>query len=313
MTPEEQDNLARILASPSYVLAERDLEFMSLPETRPVRLQLELMKPEYAMQKEGIHSTIVVFGSTRVLDLPEAEARLAAAEHAVAESVDVEAARKNVEIARRVLKKSWYYDEARKLARIVSEQGQKGGWADFVVVTGGGPGIMEAANRGAHDIGAKSIGFNITLPHEQAPNAFITPELCFQFHYFAIRKMHFLMRAKALVAFPGGYGTLDELFETLTLIQTGKMPRVPVILVGREYWSKLIDWQFLVDEGTIAPDDIDLLQYAESAEEVWKLIAEFHADAVQRWEKAERKKKEAAAIENARVRRKGRKGTTRSR
>ena len=178
--------------------------------------------------------------------------------------------------ARRVLAKSRYYDEAREFGRIVSSTCQKEGLCDFVVVTGGGPGVMEAANRGAFDVGAKSAGFNIVLPHEQFPNPYITPGLCIYFHYFATRKMHFLMRAKALVAFPGGYGTLDELFETLTLIQTRKMPPVPIVLFGREFWERAINLPYLVEEGTIAPEDLDLVSYAETPAEAWETIARFH-------------------------------------
>ena len=185
-------------------------------------------------------------------------------------------ARRAVEIARRVLAKSRYYDEAREFGRIVSSTCQRDGHCDFVVVTGGGPGVMEAANRGAFDIGAKSLGFNIVLPHEQVPNPYITPGLCIHFHYFAIRKMHFLMRARALVAFPGGFGTLDELFETLTLVQTGKMPRVPIVLFGREFWERAINLEYLVEEGTIAQEDIRIVSYAETAAEAWEAIARFH-------------------------------------
>ncbi|HLQ37160.1 MAG TPA: TIGR00730 family Rossman fold protein, partial [Planctomycetota bacterium] len=178
-----------------------------------------------------------------------------------------------------VLKKAHYYDEARAFARIVSSQCQIDHHCDYVVVTGGGPGIMEAANRGAFDVGAKSIGLNITLPFEQEPNSYITPELCFEFKYFAVRKMHFLMRAKAMVAFPGGFGTLDEMFETLTLIQTRRMQRIPVVLFGRDYWNKLVDWQMFVDEGTISPEDLELVSYAETADECWQIITAFHQQA----------------------------------
>ena len=171
-----------------------------------------------------------------------------------------------------------YYEIAREFGRIVSSTCQVEGHCDYVVVTGGGPGVMEAANRGAHDVGAKSVGLNIKLPFEQRPNPYISPELCFQFRYFAIRKMHFLMRARAMVAFPGGFGTLDELFETLTLIQCGKVPEVPVVLIGREYWDRIISIETMAEEGVISEDDIDLVRYAETAEEAWRIISEFHAD-----------------------------------
>ncbi len=271
-----QENLEKILASRSYLRAQEDLEFLASPELRPVRLQLELMKTEELMQLEGIRSTIVVFGGTRVVERDEAERRLAAAEERAAKSPGDPALEHAVAVARRVVAKSPYYDEARELGRLVSSTCQVNHQCDFVVVTGGGPGVMEAANRGAFDVGGKSVGLNILLPHEQAPNPYITPDLCFQFHYFAVRKMHFLLRAKALVAFPGGFGTLDELFETLTLVQTRKMERLPIILFGREFWHRLIDWDFLVEEGTIAREDLELFTYAESAAEAWGRIAAFY-------------------------------------
>ena len=174
--------------------------------------------------------------------------------------------------AERLLERSHYYEAAREFARLVSAKYQDGGPYDYVIVTGGGPGIMEAANRGAYDVGAKSVGLNIRLPHEQQPNPYITPDLCFQFHYFAMRKLHFLLRAKALVAFPGGFGTLDELFDALALRQTGRMQAIPIILFGREYWQRVIDFQFLADEGTIADEDLDLLDFAETAAEAWAVI-----------------------------------------
>lgn len=270
-------NLEAILASPTYVKAQDDLGFLSLPEQRGVRLQLELTKAEAAMRAENVRSTIVVFGGTRIVERAEAERRLAEAEALLSEAPDDAARRRRVAVARRVVEKAPFYDEARELARIVSATCQQGGFCDFVIATGGGPGVMEAANRGAFDVGAKSAGLNITLPHEQHPNPYISPTLCFQFHYFALRKMHFLLRAKALVAFPGGFGTLDELFETLTLIQTGKVDPVPVVLFGRAYWDRLVDWQFLVDEGTIAPGDLDLVTYAETAAEAWKAILDFYS------------------------------------
>jgi uncharacterized protein (TIGR00730 family) len=270
------DRIRAIKQSPSYRVAHLDTEFTSRVELRPVRLQLELLKPELVMQKEGVSSTIVVFGGTRVLERPEAEERVQRAKKALARKPGDKGLQRDLRIAENVLKKAPYYDQARELGRIVSGQCQVNHHCDYVICTGGGPGIMEAANRGAHDIGAKSIGLNITLPFEQEPNSFISPELCFEFKYFAIRKMHFLMRAKAMIAFPGGFGTLDELFEALTLIQTKRMQPIPVVLFGKDYWSRLVDWEMFVEEGTISPEDLDLIQYAETAEECWRIIADFY-------------------------------------
>jgi hypothetical protein len=274
--PAARANLERILASPSTLRAHEDVDWLARSELRGARLQLELQRAETILSEAGISGTIVVFGGTRVVERPEGQRRLAAAEEAATASPGDAAARRAVERARRVLAKSRYYDEAREFGRIVSSACQVDGRCDFVVVTGGGPGVMEAANRGAFDVGAKSLGFNIVLPHEQVPNPYITPGLCIHFHYFALRKMHFLLRAKALVAFPGGFGTLDELFETLTLIQTRKMEPVPVVLFGREFWEKAIDLGFLVEEGTIAPEDVGIVSYAETAAEAWEAIARFH-------------------------------------
>ena len=275
--PAARENLRQILASPSTLRAHEDLAWLTRDDLRGARLQLELQRAETILTEAGITGTIVVFGGTRVVERREAERRLAEAEaRAAASSPDDAGAQRAIGIARRVLAKARYYDEARAFGRIVSSTCQRGGRCDFVVVTGGGPGVMEAANRGAFDVGAKSLGFNIVLPHEQVPNPYITPGLCIHFHYFALRKMHFLMRAKALVAFPGGFGTLDELFETLTLVQTGKMPPVPIVLFGREFWERAIDLPYLVAEGTIAPHDLDLVSYAETAVEAWETIAKFH-------------------------------------
>ena len=275
--PAARENLEKILASPSTLRAHEDLAWLSRDEQRAVRLQLELQRAETILAEAGIIGTIVVFGGTRVVERPEAERRLAEAEAKAVAAPGDDAPRRAVEVARRVLAKSRYYDEAREFGRIVSSTCQRDGHRDFVVVTGGGPGVMEAANRGAFDVGAKSLGFNIVLPHEQVPNPYITPGLCIHFHYFALRKMHFLMRARALVAFPGGFGTLDELFETLTLIQTGKMEPVPIVLFGREFWEKAIDLPYLVEEGTIEARDLDLVSYAETATEAWETIARYHS------------------------------------
>jgi uncharacterized protein (TIGR00730 family) len=222
--------------------------------------------------EHGIRSTIVVFGSSRLQEPTAARDTLRRLEEEAARVPDDQTCRHKAAIARRQLELSKYYDIAREFSRLVSSTCQVDGRCEYVIVTGGGPGIMEAANRGAADVQAKSIGLNITLPHEQHPNPYITPELSFQFRYFAIRKMHFLIRAKALVAFPGGFGTLDELFETLTLLQTGKTQDVIVVLVGRAFWERLINWQFLVDNGLISQSELCLFRYAETAQEAWDLI-----------------------------------------
>ncbi len=271
-----RERILAIRRSSSYRQAHLDEDFMGRTELRPVRLQLELLKPELIQQEQGVESTVVVFGGTRVIERPQAEAKLAHAEAELQRQPDDARLQQRVRIARNVLKKAHYYDEARRFAQLVSLQCQLDDRCDYVVCTGGGPGIMEAANRGAFDVGAKSIGLNITLPFEQEPNSYITPELCFEFKYFAVRKMHFLMRAKAMVAFPGGFGTLDELFEALTLIQTRRMEPIPVILFGRGYWESLVHWQTFVEEGTISPEDLELIQYAETAEECWQAIQEFY-------------------------------------
>jgi uncharacterized protein (TIGR00730 family) len=235
-----------------------------------------LLKPEMTLFENGVRSTIVVFGGTQILERAESEKRLAVARAAAAANPQDRAVAREVSRLERLLAKSGYYDSAREFARIVSSTCQVDGSCDYVVVTGGGPGIMEAANRGAHDVAAKSVGLNITLPHEQIPNPYITPELCFQFHYFALRKMHFVLRAKALVVFPGGFGTLDELFEVLTLRQTKRMQAIPVILFGRDYWSRVLDFQFLADEGVIADEHLRLFEFAETPERAWEIICNFH-------------------------------------
>jgi uncharacterized protein (TIGR00730 family) len=271
--PSIKDTLTR---SPSYIPADRDTQFLQRDELRSVRLGLEFLKPDLIQREQGIRSTVVVFGSARLTEPTQARQSLAEAEAELAKYPDDPAYHRAVAVATRQVNLSRYYDEAREFGRLVSSTCQVDGRCDFVVVTGGGPGIMEAANRGAADIGAKSIGLNITLPHEQEPNPYITPELCFQFRYFALRKMHFLLRAKALVAFPGGFGTLDELFEALTLAQSGKATGVSVVLVGRAFWDRLINWPMLVEEGLISPKDLNLFHYAETACEAWQLISANH-------------------------------------
>ncbi len=264
--------------APSYVKAYEDIDFLNRPDLRPVRLQLELLKPELTLMEHDINSTIVVFGGTRIIAPEIAQIQVDDLEKAVEKSPENTDLALRLKIARNILGKSKYYQEAREFGRLVSEYGQGGNGNEFVVVTGGGPGVMEAANRGAYEAGAKSIGLNITLPLEQAPNPYITPDLCFQFHYFAIRKMHFMLRAKALVAFPGGYGTMDELFEALTLVQTRKVDRLPIVLMGREFWNGIVDFERFVLEGTIDPEDIELFHYCETAKEAWEYILEYWKD-----------------------------------
>lgn len=266
-SPELDRRVQAILESPTYRLAHEDAELLGQDALRPLRLQLELLKPEQALQDEGVHSTVVVFGSARISDADTARARLATLEREDAEDPDSPARTRALRVARRRIGQARYYEQARRFAQLISQRFQQEERKDFVVVTGGGPGIMAAANRGAHDAGARSIGLNITLPREQGPNPWISPELAFRFRYFAIRKMHFLMHARGLVAFPGGYGTLDELFEVLTLIQTGKIAPIPVVLVGRAFWSRAINFDYLVDEGYIEPEDSVLFTVVDEAEE----------------------------------------------
>jgi uncharacterized protein (TIGR00730 family) len=270
-------DLQKILDSPSYIKAYEDIDFLNRDALRPVRLQVELLKPELIQQEQGIESTIVVFGSARTPSPETAQHLLAEAEKTAEAQPDSEKAADALKTAKRWMAHSRYYDDARNFSRIISTTCQIDGKCEYVVVTGGGPGIMEAANRGAHEAGAKSIGLNISLPFEQFPNPYVTPELCFEFHYFAIRKMHFLMRAKALVAFPGGFGTLDELFETLTLIQTQKSDPVPVVLYGRKHWNNLINFELLAEEGMISRSDLSLFSFAESPEEAWQIIRKFYS------------------------------------
>ncbi|RMD79617.1 MAG: TIGR00730 family Rossman fold protein [Gammaproteobacteria bacterium] len=274
--PEAPRRVQAILASPTYRQADQDVDFLARDETRGVRLQLDYLKPELLMQEHGIQHTIVVFGSTRIPEPATALRRLEEARAEAAAHPRSRAAAHRVAVAERILAKSVYYDVAREFGRLVGEAGEGPGDSRLVVMTGGGPGMMEAANRGAYDAGAKTVGLNITLPHEQFPNPYLTPELCFRFHYFALRKLHFLKRAKALVAFPGGYGTLDELFETLTLVQTRKIRPVPVVLVGEAFWRRAVDFDFLVEEGVIDPEDRELFWFAETAREIWEGIQDWY-------------------------------------
>jgi hypothetical protein len=236
--------------APAYRLAFADNDFLCREELRPVRLQLELLKPQMVMDERGIDSTVVLFGGARI----------------------PEPAQKDKARTKTLAELSKYYDEARNLARMMTERSLESYGREWVVTTGGGPGVMEAGNRGADDAGGQSIGLNIVLPHEQAPNEWVTPDLCFNFHYFAIRKMHFLMRARAVCVFPGGFGTMDETFEALTLIQTGRMERVPFLLFGRSFWETIINWEALAEAGTIAREDLDLFRFVETAEEAMEVI-----------------------------------------
>jgi uncharacterized protein (TIGR00730 family) len=276
MPTDAQKNLEAILKSPSYLPADRDPELLQKPELRPVRLQLELYKPELALEEHHVRSTIVLFGGTQLVQKSEAEARLQRAQTALASHPQNAGLQRAVARYKRLLDRAGVYDAARRFAELASRENQKNDCREYVIVTGGGPGIMEAGNRGAYDAGCKSVGLNIRLPAEQAPNPYITPELCFQFRYFALRKMHFLLRAKALVVFPGGFGTLDELFEVLNLRQTNRIQPMPIILFQRQYWSRVIDFQFLADEGVINDEHLELFSYAESPEEAWDTIQQFY-------------------------------------
>ncbi|WP_276717167.1 TIGR00730 family Rossman fold protein [Pseudooceanicola nitratireducens] len=246
--------------APAYRLAFADDEFLCRDELRPVRLQLELLKPQMVMDERGIESTVVLFGGARI---PEPAKKADAKTETLAEL-------------------SKYYDQARRFAAMITARSLDSYGREWVVATGGGPGVMEAGNRGADDAGGQSIGLNIVLPHEQAPNEWVTPDLCFNFHYFAIRKMHFLMRARAVCVFPGGFGTLDEMFEALTLIQTGRMERVPFLLFGRAFWEKIINWEALADAGTIAHEDLSLFKFVETAEEALAAIDSWPAAGTKR-------------------------------
>ena len=242
--------------APAYRLAFNDPDFMLRDELRPVRLQLELLKPEMILSERGIESTVILFGGARI---PEPAQKDSARTDTLAGL-------------------SRYYDEAREFARLMTMKSMATYGREYVVATGGGPGVMEAGNRGADDAGGSSIGLNIVLPHEQAPNEYVTPGLCFNFHYFAIRKMHFLMRARAICCFPGGFGTLDELFESLTLIQTDRMNRMPFLMFGQAFWERVINWEALADAGTISAEDLNLFQYVETAQEAVKIIDDWYAE-----------------------------------
>jgi uncharacterized protein (TIGR00730 family) len=274
---DERDALLQAIENnPSYRLAHEDPDLLASDDLRPVRLQLELLKPERQLQRHNVRSTVVVFGSARLLSQAQARSQLAMLEADGGARAGDPSGQARVARTRVRLTYARYYDEARRFAEMVSRRFQQEGRCDFVVVTGGGPGIMEAANRGAFEAGARSIGLNVTLPHEQQPNPFITPGLAFRFRYFALRKMHFLLRARALVAFPGGFGTLDELFEVLTLVQTGKMPRIPIVLVGTEFWSRAVNFKYLEQEGFIDAEDLQLFACVDTAEEIISVLHSFY-------------------------------------
>jgi uncharacterized protein (TIGR00730 family) len=258
------------LDADAYRLAFADPEFLLRRETRGIRMQLEMLKPELGQHEQGIENTIVVFGSARFSSPEHASAAMAEAEKSGDEDT--------LKLARRHMRNANFYDQARLFARLVATHSQQLPQdKQLFICTGGGPGIMEAANRGAHELGAPTIGLNIVLPHEQSGNKYITPSLNFKFHYFALRKMHFMMRAKALVAFPGGFGTLDELFEVITLIQTGKAKPLPIVLFGSDYWKRLINFDVLVEEGAISPKDLNLFHYVDQPQEAWDIIRKFYA------------------------------------
>lgn len=275
--PGAHERLNAIIENSHYIPADRDSEFLRKDEVRGVRLEVDYLKPELLMRQYGIEHTIVVFGSTRIVEAAAARRKVESLEATRKRSNDP-SLEKELRIAKRILDKSIYYDMARTLGSLVGSCGKGPEDTRITLMTGGGPGIMEAANRGAFDVGAKSIGLNITLPHEQFPNPYITPELCFQFHYFAIRKLHFLRRAKALVIFPGGFGTFDESFGVLTLVETRKVDPLPIIFVGEEYWKKMLNFEMFVEEGVIDPEDLDIFKFAESAEEAWEMILQWHTD-----------------------------------
>jgi uncharacterized protein (TIGR00730 family) len=262
------------MAQPSYLIASEDLHFLDSDEVRGIRLEMDYLKAELLFQRHGVDSTIVVFGGTRLCEHKTAQRRVDELKAAVLQHPDDAKAQRDLAVAHRILEKSGYYEVARDLGSLIANENKREP-RKTLVMTGGGPGIMEAANRGAFDVNAKSIGLNISLPHEQFPNPYVTPDLCFQFHYFAMRKLHFLHRARALVAFPGGFGTFDELFEVLTLIQTRKIKPIPVILVGYDFWRRAIDIDFLVEEGVIDEEDRDLFWFAETAPSIWTGLLEW--------------------------------------
>jgi len=277
--PEVSRRIDKILQSPAYLRADRDVDFLNDNDVRGARLQLDYLKTELNLRRHGIEQTIVVFGSTRIPDPIVAKQRVDDLLAANQKTPDDAALAEKLRVAERTLANSRYYSVAREFATLVANSGEGPGDSRVTIMTGGGPGIMEGANRGAYDAGSKSIGLNITLPHEQSPNSYVSEELAFCVHYFAVRKLHFLLRARALVAFPGGFGTLDEVFETLTLIQTKTIEPLPVILVGEAFWRGVFDPDFLQSEGVISADDRQLFSYAETADQIWTKICAWHREA----------------------------------
>ena len=273
--PDAAKAVAQLMAGESYREADQDLGFLQEEETRGLRLQLEYLKVEMLLRRHGIDHTIVVFGSTRIIEPQAAERHLKALTMTTEVSPDSRI-HGRIEVAKRLVASSRYYEIAREFGRLVGRAGMAQSVSRTVIMTGGGPGIMEAANRGAHDVGALSVGLNVSLPQEQYPNPYVTPDLCFRFRYFALRKLHFALRARALVVFPGGFGTMDELFEILELSQTRKTAPVPVILVGEAYWRRVFDPEFLVAEGMIEEEDRELFWYAETAEAIWNGIQDWY-------------------------------------
>jgi len=275
-TDEEVKQIKAILASQSYQRADRDYDFINSDVARPMRLQLEYLKVQSVLERKKIEKTIVVFGGTRVIQQKRAELKFSKAKSALNKDKNNENLQFKLKVAQRVLDKVKYYQEAVSFASMVAKYSKANGHPPIHIMTGGGPGVMEAANKGAFDEGEESIGLNIDLPFEQFPNPYITPELCFSFRYFALRKLHFMHRARALVAFPGGFGTFDELFEALTVIQTKTIKPIPIVLVGKNYWENAVNFKFLAEEGVINPEDLDLFKIVETADEAWSYILDWY-------------------------------------
>ena len=276
--PTIANKLEAIIENSCYIPAIEDISFLKGSNARGIRLQLDYLKPQVLLNKHGIKHTIVVFGSTRIVEPQVAQQKIDSIKNRLNQNPQNKTLINTLAIAKRIQINSHYYQVAREFSDIVGKSGNGPDDSRLVVMTGGGPGIMEAANRGASEAQAETVGLNITLPNEQFPNPYVTPELCLQFHYFALRKLHFVLRARALVAFPGGYGTLDEVFETLTLIQTRKITPMPVVLVGKKFWQKAVNIDFLVDEGVIDAEDRDLFWFAETADDIWLSINKWYTN-----------------------------------
>ena len=274
--PHAQELIKNLMESPGYKVASEDPLFMESYEARGIRLELDYLKAELSMHSLGIEQTIAVFGSARIVEYKTAKKKLQQIQKELDKDPMCQVTRSMLHTAQRMLEKSVYYDDARKFGSLVGKAGKGVDDCRVTIITGGGPGVMEAANRGAYDVGAKSIGLNINLPHEQFPNPYISTELCFQFHYFAVRKLHFLNRAKALVVYPGGFGTFDELFEILTLVQTKKTAPIPIVLVSKYYWNRAVDFDFLREEGVIGHADLEMFTIVDNADEAWNYILEWH-------------------------------------